>query len=73
MSSDLTCSQRLVKMYMALIEGKVIRPTAYAKEMGVTRQTVYYQLNLLSDMGIPVVNVEKGRYTLLKFVENEIL
>lgn len=71
-SSDLTGGQRLVRLYMALSEGTIIRPTQYARETNVTRQTVYYQLQLLSGMGIPVVNVNKGQYTLLKYVKDEI-
>lgn len=71
----LTGAQRLVMLYERLLSGKPIRPTEYAREVGLTRSTVYYQLNMLSACGIPVVNVSYGKWTLLQFVEklvNEI-
>lgn len=64
-----TGAQRLVMLYERLLTGKPIRPTEYAREVGLSRSTVYYQLNMLSACGIPVVNVAYGRWTLLPFAE----
>jgi predicted DNA-binding transcriptional regulator YafY len=67
---DFTGAQRLVKLYMYLSEGVVIRPTEYARKMGIARQTVYHQLESLSAMGVPITKVNTGQWTLLQFVDN---
>lgn len=64
-----TGAQRLVKLYERLLTGIPIKPTEYARETGVARQTVYWQLNMLSSCGIPVVNVAYGKWTLLSFAD----
>lgn len=66
-NSDKTGAQRLVLLYIRLLTGKPIRPTEYARESGVRRQTVYYQLAMLSQIGVPVVNPIYGRWTLSSF------
>jgi predicted DNA-binding transcriptional regulator YafY len=64
-----TGAQRLVKLYERLQTGQPLRPVEYAQEMGVRRQTVYYQLAMLSSCGIPVVNCGYGTWTLEEFAE----
>lgn len=66
---DYTGSQRLVQMYIWLSKGQVIRPTEYARRVGISRQTVYHQLMLLSSMGVDVVNESLGRWTLREFLD----
>jgi hypothetical protein len=65
--NNLTGAQRLVMLYMKLLTGIPINPTIYAKEMGLQRGSIYYQLDLLSGMNIPVVNCSYGQWTLLQF------
>lgn len=64
-----TGAQRLVKLYERLLSGTPVSPSEYARETGVKRQTVYYQLEMLSQCGIPVVNSGYGQWTLLDFEE----
>lgn len=64
-NSFLTGSQRLVFLFRYLTEAKTIRPSEYAKENGIRRQTVYYQLKSLQKMGFIVENVEHGIWELL--------
>jgi predicted DNA-binding transcriptional regulator YafY len=64
-----TAAQRLVTLYQDLVRGKDISPTAYAKENGVKRQTVYRQLDLLSQAGFPVTNMGNKGWTLMEYME----
>lgn len=63
-NQKLTRAQNLVKLYIELQNGNLISPTRYAKSVGVSRQTIYHQLDLLSQLGIPVINLKDG-WTLL--------
>lgn len=62
-----TRAQNLVLLYRELVKGMLISPTAYSKKMGVSRQTVYHQLDLLSQVGIPVINSKDG-WTLIDYM-----
>jgi predicted DNA-binding transcriptional regulator YafY len=64
---DLTPPQRLCTMLLFLMSGKPLHPTEYAERVGVSRVAVYGQLRSLSQMGVPVVRVKKGHWTLLQF------
>lgn len=55
-----TRAQNLVILYRELIRGQLISPTRYAKKANVSRQTIYHQLDLLSQMGIQVINTRDG-------------
>jgi predicted DNA-binding transcriptional regulator YafY len=67
--SPYTGAQRLVKLYERLLTGEPMNPTDYARSTGVKRQTVYYQLTMLSACGIPVINLSYGKWTLLEFAD----
>lgn len=69
--SSFTGAQRLVLLLIRLQTGDPISPTKYARETGVKRQTVYYQLDMLSACGVPVVNPAYGKWTLLEFVTED--
>lgn len=56
----LTTAQRLVVLYRDMERGQLISPTAYARKAGVRRNTIYRQLDLLSQAGLPVVNTKLG-------------
>lgn len=62
-----TRAQNLVMLYRELIKGNLISPTRYAKKSHVSRQTVYHQLDLLSQSGIPVINTKDG-WTLMSYL-----
>lgn len=59
---------QIVNLYRTLVRGELVSPTKYAKRVGTHRQTVYYQLDLLSGSGIDVINLREG-WTLLEYVE----
>ena len=64
-----TAAQKLVTLYQDLVKGYDVSPTKYAKKLGVERQTVYRQLDLLSQTGIPVTNIPGKGWTLVDYVE----
>lgn len=69
MNDSQTGSQRLVQLYRWLSQGFSIRPSEYAKEQGIERQSVYHQLNQLRNMGLPIVNIDYGEWAFGDFRE----
>lgn len=63
-----TRAQYLVLLYRNLVRGEIISPTAYARKIGTSRQTIYHQLDLLSQLGIPVINTNHG-WTYAEYME----
>jgi predicted DNA-binding transcriptional regulator YafY len=61
-----TGSRRLMTLYRELLLGNTISATDYAKRHGIRRQTVYHQLDLLSQAGIPIANTEEGQWKLIQ-------
>ena len=66
----MTRAQNLVNLYRELVSGRFVSPTAYSRRVGVSRQTVYHQLDLLSQSGIPVINTKLG-WTLANYIEDK--
>lgn len=62
--SDTTSSQRFVRLLRFLCEGGIVRPGAYAQEVGTGRKAVYKQLHSLKEMGFPIRNEEHGEWTM---------
>jgi hypothetical protein len=57
-----TGSQRLCLLFKYLFEGFVLFPVEYAKDRGLTRQAIYYELKMLRNLGLPVVNSDYGEW-----------
>lgn len=68
-STHMTAAQRLVGLYQDLVRGYDISPTSYARKHQTKRQTVYRQLDMLSQSGIPVTNIGYKGWRLLEYVE----
>jgi hypothetical protein len=60
-----------IRLYNRLLTGTPISPTTYAREIGVTRQHVYYLLDVLSFNEVDVVNPNPGEWTLLRFIKDD--
>lgn len=69
--SDLTGAQHLVALFVFLLSGRAVKPSEYAKRVGITRPAVYHQMRQLSQMGVPVVRAKYGHWTLLQFIPKE--
>jgi biotin operon repressor len=67
--SELTPSQRLVKLYQKLEAGAIIEPTPYAREIGITRQAVHHQFDQLSGMGVDIIRIAEGKWCLARYSE----
>lgn len=70
--TQLTGSQRLVRLYQHLAQGYTVSPAQYAKENSIERQTVYYQLETLKEMGFPIANVDWGEWAFGDYLDVEI-
>lgn len=66
---QLTGSQRLVRLYRHLAQGYTVSPAQYAAENHITRQSVYYQINLLKKMGFPIVSSDYGEWAFGSYEE----
>ncbi len=71
--NDLTPKQKSAALIVLLLSGKSINPVQLSKDLITDRRLIYRYLHEFSAMGIPVVRVRRGRWTLKYFVTEEDL